>query len=200
METHLTDRPPVLVSITSGISKLARFCRAFRVTFYVSLIALAATPKALAAGADGTYRFTSIAGSLELVGDSVPPPLSVLEKLVGVANGNFTIRNNTLKFNRSATVDIVKSLTDDPDYTLTTKVTGPTSLVLRRSGTAYQGEFVRPIVTSFEGNFNDQDISGKLITNIAATVNGKKLKLIIKFSGNFEGGPFSGKLTLVGIR
>ncbi|MEO5913489.1 MAG: hypothetical protein ABIS50_04600 [Luteolibacter sp.] len=200
MKTNAIDYPSVASSRTPGTSRLAGFGRALLVTSCVSLVSFAAVPQALAAGADGEYKFTSIKGSLELVGGDANPPLSVVKKLAGVVNGNFTIQNNTLKFNRNATVDIVKNLTDDPKFTLTSKVTGPTSLVLTKSGSTYGGELARPIVIKFEANFNDQDLSGKLITDVAATVDGKKLKLVISFSGNMEGGPFSGQLILIGKR
>jgi hypothetical protein len=184
----------------TGSSRFASFGRLAMTTLCVSLASFAAVPKALAAGANGTYEFKSASGSLKIDGDSYRVPQSLVKRLAGFTNGELTIQNNTLKLNRNATAKIVENIADDLHLDIEVSVSGPTTVVLSKSGDFYTGKTARPIIASFDGDFFGVDISGELITRVSATVTGDTLTVVIRFSGGVEGEDFSGKLTLVAKR
>jgi hypothetical protein len=169
-------------------------------TLCFSLVSLAAVPKSLAAGANGTYEFKRSGGSLKIEGDSFRLPQRLVKRLAGFTDGEATIRNNTLKINRNATTKIAEDIGDDLYLDVDASVSGPTTVVLSKSGDSYTGKTARPIIASFEGGIFGEDISGKLITKVSATVKGNTLTVVIRFSGNVEGEDFSGRLKLVGKR
>ena len=184
----------------TGSSRFASFGRLAVATLCVSLVSFAAVPKALAAGANGTYEFKSASGSLKIEGDSFRLPQYLVKRLAGFTNGEATIRNNTLKLNRNATARIVEDIGDDLNLDVQASVSGPTTVVLSKSGDSYTGKTTKPIIASFEGDIFGADISGELITKVSATVKGNTLTVVIRFSGDVEGEEFSGRLTLVGKR
>ncbi len=183
-----------------GSSRFASFGRLALTTLCVSLASFAAAPKALAAGANGTYEFKSASGTLKIDGDSFRVPQYLVKRLAGFSNGEVTIQNNTLKLNRNATARIVEKIGDELNLNIEASVSGPTTVVLSKSGDSYTGRTVRPIIAAFDGDFFGVDISGELITRVSATVTGDTLTVVIRFSGGVEGEDFSGKLTLVGKR
>jgi len=184
----------------TGSSRFASFGRLAMTTLCVSLVSFAAVPKALAAGANGTYEFKRSSGSLKIEGDSFRLPQYLVKRLAGYTNGELTIRNNTLKLNRNATARIVENIGDDLNLDVEASVSGPTTVVLTKSGDSYTGKTAKPIIATFESDLFGQNISGELITKVSATVKGDTLTVVIRFSGDVEGEDFSGKLTLVGKR
>jgi hypothetical protein len=184
----------------TGSYRFASFSRLVMTTLCVSLVSFAAVPKALAAGANGTYDFKSSSGSLKIEGESYRLPQYLVKRLAGFTDGEATIRNNTLKINRNATTKIVEDIGDDLYLDVDASVSGPTTVVLSKSGDSYTGKTAKPIIASFEGDIFGEDISGKLITKVSATVKGDTLTVVIRFSGNVEGENFSGRLKLVGKR
>ncbi len=192
--------PTQLIQPTPGSSRFARLGRMALATLCVSLVSFAAIPKALAAGPNGTFEFKSASGSLKIDGDSYRVPQSFVKKLAGFANGEATIRNNILKLQRNAAASIVADIGDELNLDIKTRVSGPTTVVLSKSGRSYTGKTAKPIVASFEGDFFGLEVSGELLTRVSATVKGNTLTVVIRFSGDVEGEDFTGKLTLVGKR
>jgi hypothetical protein len=181
-------------------SRLANFGRLMVATSCVSLVSFAAVPQALAAGANGDYNFTSASGSVKYDGHKINIPQALVKKIAGFTHGEITIENNTLKFDKNYTGKIVEDLGDDLDIDIEASVKGPNNVVLAKSGTVYTGKTVTPVAASFEGDFHGEDFSGKLKSNVTATVKNKTLTVVVTFSGGALGEDFSGKLTIVGKR
>lgn len=184
----------------TGFSRFASFGRLVMATLCVSLVSFAAVPKALAAGADGTYEFKQASGSLKIDGDSFDLRESLVKKLAGFTDGEVTIENNTLRLKKNATAKIVVDVADDVGIDVDASVSGPNKVVLTKSGSIYSGKTDGPIITTFEGDVLGADFSGELITRVSATVENRTLTIVIRFSGEVEGEDFSGKLTLVAKR
>ena len=168
---------------TPAISRIANFGRVLVATSCVSLVSFATVPAALAGGANGTYKFKKAYGTVKFGGDSVDIPESIAKKIAGVVQGEVTIRNRKLQLKKSASARIVENLGHALDISLETSVSGPASVELTKTGNSYTGETEEPIVVSFDGNFLGEDFSGELVTDVAATVESKKLKVVITFSG-----------------
>jgi hypothetical protein len=173
-------------------------------TLCVALVSFAAVPKALA-GANGTYEFKEASGSLRIDGDRYNLPESLLKRVAGFVDGTVTIENRTLYLKRNATGRIVERIADDVGVDVEVDVNGPNRIVLVKSGDTFFGKTDGPIVTTFEGeffggDFFDFDFSGELRTKVSATVEGRTLTIVIRFSGEVEGEDFSGRVTLVAKR
>ncbi len=181
-------------------SRLAKVSRLLLATMCVSLVSFAATPKALAAAPNGVYEVTSVSGDVKFDDETIDLPQSVVKRIARVAEGDITIRNQTLRLNRNATSKIVTTLGDDLDIDVEASVSGPTSLAFTKSGDKYQGSTAEPIVTSFQGDFNGAEFSGELITHVKATVKGKTLRIVLTFSGEALGDDFSGTITIIAKR
>lgn len=184
----------------TGSSRFANSGRLALTTLCVSMVSFAAVPKALAAGANGTYEFKSASGYFKIEGESFRLPQNLVKRLAGFTSGDLTIRNNTLRLKRGASAKIVEDIGDDLNLDIEAKVSGPWTVVLSKSGVSYTGKTARPIVATFDGDLFGADISGKLVSKVSATVTGKTLTVVIRLSGGVEGEDFSGKLTLVGKR
>ncbi|MES2658932.1 MAG: hypothetical protein V4689_09955 [Verrucomicrobiota bacterium] len=184
----------------TGSSRIANLGRLLLAAMCVSLVTVAAAPKALAAAPNGVYEFTSASGTVKFGDNTIDIPESAVKRIAGVVNGDITIQNKTLQLNRNATKKIVKELGDELDFDVKVTVTGPTSVTLSKDVDIYIGSTEEPIVTSFEGDFHGEDFSGELITDVTAKVKGKTLRLIITFSGETLGEEFSGKLVIVAKR
>lgn len=181
-------------------SRFASFGRLMLATSAVSLVSFAAVPQALAAGANGDYTFTSASGSVKYDGHKIDIPQALVKKIAGFSHGEITIKNNTLKFDKNYTGKVVEDLGDDLDIDVEASVTGPNKVVLAKSGNVYTGKTATPVVASFEADFHGEDFSGKLNSNVTATVKNKTLTVVVTFSGGALGEDFSGKLTIVGKR
>ncbi len=180
-------------------SRFAKVSRILLATLCVSLVS-AAAPSALAAIPNGVYQFTSSTGSVKFDGNTISLPQSAVKRIAGVLNGEITVRNKTLDLNKNATKKIVYELGNDLNFDATASVTGPNSITLVKEGSIYIGSTEGRIVTSFEGNFHGETFSGELRTDLTAKVEGKILRLTIKFSGETLGSGFSGKLVIVAKR
>ncbi len=185
---------------TKGFSRIASFGRLVTATACVSLVSFAAVPKALAAGANGTYEFREADGSLKIDGDSFDLPESLLKRVAGFVDDEVTIKNNTLTLRKKSTAKIVEEVGDDFGVDVEAEVSGPSKVVLVQSGAIYTGKTSSPIVTAFEAEILGADFSGELLTKVSATVEGKTLTIVIRFNGDVEGEDFSGKVTLVAKR
>ncbi len=183
-----------------GGSRLASFSRLLLTTSCVSLVSFAAVPHAFAAAPNGNYEFTTASGSVKFDGKKINVSQRLIKKLAGVSNEEIMIENSTLKIRRKALISVVNNFADDFDIDVETKVTGPTSVTLSKSGNTYTGKTPRPIVASFDGSILGEDFSGELKTRVAATVRGRTLTVVITFDGDAIGSDFSGKLTVVGKR
>ncbi|MES2922392.1 MAG: hypothetical protein V4819_12640 [Verrucomicrobiota bacterium] len=202
MKTNSMTPPTLsqpLQSIT-GSSRFASFGRLMMATLCISLVSFAATPKALAAAPNGTYDLKDVSGTLKIDGDSFSLPDSLAKRLAGVSDGEITIEDNTLKLRKNVTGRIVEEVADDFDIDVEVDVEGPNKVVLTKTGDTYSGKTASPIVATFEGDVFSLDFSGELITKVAATVEGKTLTVVIRFSGEVEGEDFSGKITLIAKR
>jgi hypothetical protein len=188
------------MTLPSNPIRFATFGRRALTTLCVSLVSFAAVPKALAAGADGTYKFKDASGSLKVGGEKFDVPDSLVKKLAGFTLGQVTIQDNTLKIRKYATAKIVENVGHDLDLDIEASVKGSNKIVLNKSGSLYTGKSATPIVASFEGDFHGASVSGDLITKVSATVNGNILTVVIKFSGEVIGEDFGGKLILIGKR
>jgi len=185
------------LQLKAGFSRFASFGRLVMASLCVSLVSFAAVPKALAAGANGTYEFKDASGSLKIDGDRFELRESLAKRLAGFADGEVTIENNTLKLRKNAAAKIVVDVADDVGIAVDVSVSGPNKVVLTKSGNTYTGKTAGPIIASFEGDILSADFEGELITKVSATVEGKTLTIVIKFSGEVEGEDFSGKITLI---
>lgn len=181
-------------------SRFANFGRLMLATSCVSLVSFAAVPQALAAGANGDYDFTSASGSVKYNGKKINISQSLVKKIAKVANGEITIKDNTLKIGKYSTAKIVEDLGDDLDIDVEASVKGPSSVVLTKSGNVYTGKTATPVVASFDADFHGADFSGSLKSNVSATVKNNTLTIVITFSGGALDEDFSGKLTIVGKR
>lgn len=203
MNINSTTSPSVICHETtpdSGGSRLTGFRRLLLTTSCVSLVSFAAVPHAFAAAPNGDYEFTSASGSVKFDGKKINVSQRLIKNLAGVTNEKITIENRTLKIRRKALVSVVNNFADDFDIDVETKVSGPTSVTLSKSGNTFTGKTPQSIVASFDGSLLGKDFSGELKIRVAATVRRKTLTMVITFGGNAIGSDFSGKLTVVGKR
>ncbi|MES2660853.1 MAG: hypothetical protein V4689_19665 [Verrucomicrobiota bacterium] len=189
-----------LPSTSVDRSRLAKLGRLFMAVVGVSLVSVAATPKAQAAAPNGVYEFESATGSFTFDGETIDLPPAVVKRVAGFVKGEIIIEKRTLQLNRSATKKVVRELADEFDAEVTVSVSGPTSLTLTRDGDAFFGSARESIVTSFEGSYRGGDFSGVLNTDITAKVQGKALRVIIRFTGGALDSEFSGKLVIIARR
>lgn len=187
----LASRP---LQPTNSFSRFASFGRLAMMTLCVSLVSFAAVPKALA-GANGTYEFKEASGSLNVDGERFHLPQSLLKRVAGFVDGTVTIEDRTLTLRKKATEKIVEEIAGD--LAVDVEVSGPNRIVLVKSGDTFFGKTDGPIFTTFEGEFFGEDFDGELRTRVSATVEGRTLTIVIRFSGDVEGEDFSGKVTLV---
>ena len=185
---------------SKSFSRFGSLGRLVMATLCVSLVSFAAGPKVQAAGADGNYEFREVSGSLKIDGERFNLPKSLLKRLAGFADGEVIIENNTLTLNKHATAKIVEDVADDMMAEVDVEVTGPNKVVLSKSGTTFTGSTTKPIIASFNGEIFSEDFSGKLRTRVTATVEGKTLTIVIRFSCTVDDEDFSGKVTLVAKR
>ena len=196
----LTSTPAETLHTKTGTSRLAQFGRLLLATMCVSLVTVAAAPRAFAAAPNGSYQFDKATGSVKFDGNSINLPESAIKRIAGVVKGDINIKGGTLELNKNATKKIVNNLSDDLNFNVSVSVTGPESVTLVKEGDLYIGSTAEPIVTSFEGSALGEDFSGELVTNVTAKVNGKTLRVIITFSGSALGSDFSGKLVIIAKR
>lgn len=189
-----------LSSRNTGFSRFTNVGRLLLATACVSLVSVAAAPKALAAQPNGVYEFKSASGSVKFDGDSISIPEWVVKRLAGVVNGEITIENRTLRISRNATAKIVNELGDDFNVDVSTKVSGPTSVTFTKNDGVFKARTTSPVVASFEGDAFGEDFSGELVTDVSATVEGKTLRVVIKFSGDAFTSNFSGRLVVIAKR
>jgi hypothetical protein len=203
MKTNSPNMPSTLSNPIDGSarpSRLSMISRLLLATMCVSLVSFAAAPNALAAAPNGAYEVTSVSGTVQFDDETIDLPQSVVKRILRISEGEITIQNRTLRLNRNATSKIVTTLGDDLDIDVEASVSGPTSLVLTKSGDKYEGSTAEPIVTSFEGDFNGAEFSGELNTRVKATVNGKTLRIVLTFSGEALDEEFSGKIIVIAKR
>ena len=203
MKTTATTLPSKLSSplqLSKAFSRFGSLGRLAMGTLCVSLVSFAAVPKTLAAAPNGTYEFRNASGSLKVDGDEFDLPQSLVKRLAGFADGEVTIENNTLTLRRNFTARIVEEVADDLNIDVDVDVSGPSKVVLAKSGSVFTGRTSSPIVASFEGEFFTADFSGELITKVAATVDGRTLTIVVRFSGVVEGEDFTGRVTLTAKR
>ncbi|RYG93772.1 MAG: hypothetical protein EON58_17665, partial [Alphaproteobacteria bacterium] len=154
-------------------SRFMNFGRLSLATMSVALVSFTSAPKALAAGADGSYEFQSASGSLRYDGGDVDIPKSVVKRIANVVDGEITIKNNSLWVNKKGTVRVVKNIADDLDVDVEASASGPNRVMLTKTGSRlYTGKTSGAIVTSFEGDVFGEDFSGELKSKVAARVQG----------------------------
>lgn len=163
------------------------------------LLSLAAAPQAHAT-ANGTYDFKTARGTLLVEGESVDIPDSVIKRLARVVDGEIVIRGNTVRLRKHAAARIVEEAADEIDADVDTQVRGPNTLTLRKTDEGYAGRTSRPIVTTFEGDVFGENFDGRLNTRVFATVKGRTLRLIFRFSGDADGADFSGRIVVIARR
>jgi hypothetical protein len=202
MKTNSTINQPTSVDSilgNKGSSRLAKLSRLLMAVLGVSLVS-ATVPSALAAIPNGDYGFISATGSVKYDGNTITLSPSAIKRIAGVVNDKITIENSTLPLNRSATKKVIRTLADDLNFDASYRVTGPTSIVLAKEGDIFIGTTAEPIVVAFDGNFQGEEFSGSLNSDISAKVKGKTLRVTITFSGDALGSEFSGKLVIVAKR
>ncbi len=148
----------------------------------VSLVSFTTTSRAQAQVADpsGAYEVESFHGTLRLNGRDLKIPNYLVKRIAGVLNGEVTVRDNdTIKLNKQSTIRIVEKVGDKLNLDVKAGVTGPSFLRLVESGDTYSGKAAGAIVTSFRADVFGEDLSGKLKTRVAATVDGDTLTLVI---------------------
>lgn len=183
---------------TAGIPRFRNIGRLLMATLSVALVSFTAAPKALAAGADGKYEFRSITGSLRYDGDKVDLSKSLIKKISGVVDETAVIKNNTLKLNTKGLAKAVEEFADDIDVDVETSVSGPTSVVLTKTGSyLWTGKTAGAIVTTIDGEVFGEDFSGELRTRISARVDKNTLTLVVTFAGDALDEDFSGTITIV---
>jgi hypothetical protein len=166
----------------------------------VSIISFAAVPQAQAGKVNGTYEVKRTTGSIRFDGDKIDIPDAIVRRIAGVVNGEITIQNRTLRLKKKGAIKIVENLADEINIDVEASVTGPSSVKLRKSGDVAKGRTARPIKTSFEAEFFNEDFSGVLITRVYATVERKTLTIVVRFSGDAVGSDFSGRVKIVAKR
>ncbi len=186
--------------LNSGSFRTPRLGQILLATLSVSVFSLAASPLTHAAKVDGKYEVKSATGSVTFNGDEVDIPKSIVKRIAGVANGDITIQDDTLRLKKKAAIRFAEEIADELDLDIEASVTGPSSVTLEKSGKAYTGQTSRPIVTSFEADAFGVDISGKLKTQVSARVRGKTLTIVVRFGGSGAGSDVSGRVTIVAKR
>ncbi len=123
-----------------------------------SLFSFAAVPLALAAGADGQYKFRNASGSLRFDGDSLDIPQTLVKRIANVSDSEITIRNNTIRVNKFGTARLIEKLGDKLNAGIEASASGPNSLMLEKTGTRrFLGKTTSAIITSFKGDIFGED-------------------------------------------
>lgn len=160
-----------------------------------SLVSFAA-PTALAAGINADYEIKSVNGSLKASGRSVDIPDKLIKKILGAKKGAITIEDSKLDLRKRAMIDIVEEFGDDVGIDVDASVTGPAYVRFTKNGDSYRGRASGKIITELEATVLNHDFSGELKTKVTARVENKRLKVVISFSGEFEGEDFSGRVVI----
>ncbi len=185
-------------STTPSVSRFSKFARICLVAC-VSLVTLAAAPRAVAAAPNGAYKITGGTGSLTSEGFTIPIPKRFFQELAK-QGGEIVVKNNKLQINRYTTAEVFEVILPGVGSILEEiKVTGPSSITLAPSGETFTGKTSQPILTTLIGvDGDDEDFTVKLTTNVTATVTGERITVTLRFSGGDKNAQLSGKITLRG--
>lgn len=189
-----TLKQPVTHSINPSRNAILR--GAFFGITSVATLAAFAPQSAMAGGADGTYEIVNGSGSVRFAGRTMDLPKSIAKQIARASNGEITIERNRLELKRGAADRIADEIGDEAGVDLSTRVSGPRELRLRKDAEGFSGETAKPIVVSFKtGGFFS--VSGKLKVDVQGDLVDDQLTLNFPIRGSFFGSSFSGNLTLI---
>lgn len=168
-----------------------------------ALVSLTAIPTLRAAAPNGPYQIVSATGGLKSAGQVIEMTKILAENFTISEFGKdplFTIQKSRLNINRNGAVNLINALGErfgsrfDID-----KVSGPQSILLKKSGKGYAGNTGRPIMVNFSiPTLTGERKRGVLKTVVSAKVVGKKLIITMPLKGSATFGyPISGTVTLV---
>lgn len=189
--------PPCLtIRKSSPLAALVRSIgRILPVMAGMALILMSMASNAVA-GPDGQYHFVSASGKLKIAGETAYLSEDSLSGFGAVKNGRATIRNNRLQlYPQQGAAMIDEVLSSYGASGVSVKVSGPTSIRLKKKGAGYSGTS-QPLVLSISGSYDGERYSGKMKWTYKVTVKGDKLVATAPISGSIAGMKVSGIITM----
>ena len=161
----------------------------------MALVQLSMVSNAQAATPDGQYQFVSASGRLKVGGESTN--LSGDSMNFGALNnGVAIIRNNRLQlYPKQGAAMIDELLSSYGVYGVSVKVTGPSSIPLKKKGAGFAGTS-QPLGLSISGSYDGEKYSGKMKWTYKVTVKGDKLVATAPISGSIAGMKVSGIISI----
>ena len=146
------------------------FLRRFLVVGVVLLTGFAASPAALAGGADGIYKPTHVSGSVGLAGKTYNLPLGPLKDAL-LKKGLVWVRNNRIPIQRDKWGKVLEEM---GLFGIRGKaaVSGPGEMVFRKTRKGYAGRAKDPIVVKIRGRYKRLPVTMTLRTRLESTVEG----------------------------
>jgi hypothetical protein len=150
----------------------------------------------LAAGADGEYKFVSASGSVTAAGETIQLDDEILQQFGGLQNGNIVIKDNKLQLNRKAAQKLIKQLADEIGAAVEISISGPTSVMLKKSGKAYTGSTNKPLVLEITASLGGREVTGNIKSLFGVKVKSENLSLKVTLNGTALGGKLTGDITI----
>lgn len=203
MKSKLIDlSSPLTQSILPAriLSRMAKARRILLTALGVTLISISLSPHAQAAKPNGTYDVGDVRGHLRLGGYKVDIPEVIIRRIVRAADGDITISKRTLKLHRNSTAQIPVTISEHLNLGVSASVDGPWCVKLVESGDQYKGKASSPIVTRYHVEVFGVEFESTLNTRVSAIVDGRTIRVNIRFSGSSAGSDFGGRVILTGRR
>lgn len=197
MKTNLITRPAATAPIPGDttVTKHSGVLRRLLGTLALGLaMSFTAAPRLDAAPPNGEYKFVTASGKVTVAGETMVLDEDAIKQFAALRNGSIVISNNRLQLNRTAAVRLINQLGAQFGLKFNTTITGPTYVLLRKSGLNYAGATATPVVVKFSTTYEGQKISGVIRTHFRARVTGRYLYLTVPVTGSALGYNMKGEL------
>lgn len=174
--------------------------RALPVLAGIAILQLSFVSNAAAGAADGQYRFSTASGKLRIGGQTLTLSEDSLSGFGALKNGRAIVRNNRLKLYPKRAVGMIdRLLTSSGLSGVTVKVTGPSSILLKRRGSRFAGSS-EPFVFDVSGSYQGQKFSGSMRWTYRVAIAGDNLVATAPISGSLEGVRLSGSISIICVK
>jgi hypothetical protein len=153
----------------------------------IAITALAASPFSFAGSPDGTYQFVKASGYASFGGQKYELTQDMLDQVGFIDQASFKIKRKRMKIDIESAKKLLDQLSQDYGVPIEVSVSGPSRIVLQKSGRTWVGKTSKPIAVKFSANYLDQEITGTLKSRISIKIRGKKMVMTTPITGSVLG-------------
>lgn len=165
-----------------------------RIFSLLGLLAAFTASSALAGGADGFYKATSLSGTVRVAGKEVKLPLRELRNAL-LKNGVVVVRDNRIPVRTARWGEVLEEL-NLFGIDGNASVSGPDRIVLRKNSRGFAGTANRTLNVSLKGRYKRLPAKVTMRTSLRTKVIGDILKIDTPVEFRVIGLKLNGRITL----